>query len=376
MRKLIIAIIGLVLIALSVYVAQLLAKSNNKKRPEAPKVNKVVFTKKVTNSDIPVVIAANGVLNAKRNIEIFSEVAGIFKPGSKLFKTGQAYRKGQVLITIDNTEFKASLQAAKSNFHSLLASIMPDLRLDFPEAFKKWNSYLNNFSTNTPIGALPKTTSDKENYFMIGRGINSAYFNIKNLENRLSKYKITAPFNGILTESLVTEGTLIRNNQKLGEFIDNSAYEMQVNISKSYINFISIGDEVNLQNLEHTKHYKGKVSRINASVDAATQSVSVFIDLTDKTLKEGIYLEAKLNTKKIKNAIEINRNLLLDNNNVFIVRDSVLDKLPVTPVYFSDTKMIIKGLPNGTSILSKPLQGAFAGMIVKVFDANNTKDTK
>ena len=64
----------------------------------------------------------------------------------------------------------------------------------------------------------------KENYFISGRGIVSSFYNVKNLEQRLSKYNISAPFNGILVEALVTEGTLIRNGQKLGEFAPTRTY--------------------------------------------------------------------------------------------------------------------------------------------------------
>ncbi len=53
----------------------------------------------------------------------------------------------------------------------------------------------------------------------------------------MSKYTIKAPFKGILTEALVTEGTLIRNNQKLGEYIDPSLYEMEVSLGKKLCKF-------------------------------------------------------------------------------------------------------------------------------------------
>ena len=78
-----------------------------------------------------------------------------------------------------------------------------------------------------------------------------------------------------------------------------------------------------------------------------------------------MYLEANLNTKNEKNAIEINRGLLLDENKVFIVRDSVLDMIDVRPVYFSDTKVVLKEVPDGTIILSSPFPGAYVGMMVK-----------
>ena len=209
--------------------------------------------------------------------------------------------------------------------------------------------------------------SDKENYFITGRGIISNYYNVKNLEQRLAKYTIRAPFSGILTEALVTEGSLIRNGQKLGEYIDPSVYEMEVALSKTYASLLKVGESVVLKNLDNTETFSGTVSRVNGSIDAATQTITAYIEVKDKTLKEGMYLEANLNAKEEPNAIELNRSLVLDGNQIFIVRDSILDIIDVKPVYFSDTKVVLKDVPNGTVIVSKPIPGAYAGMLVKPY---------
>jgi hypothetical protein len=58
---------------------------------------------------------------------------------------------------------------------------------------------------------------------------------------------------------------------------------------------------------------------------------------------------------------------MLDGEQVFVVRDSVLDVIDVEPVYFSDTKVVVKSIPNGTVLLSKPVPGAYAGMLVKPY---------
>ena len=106
---------------------------------------------------------------------------------------------------------------------------------------------------------------------------------------------------------------------------------------------------------------------MNGSIDATTQTIAAYIDVKDDNLKEGIYLEAYLNAKEEQDAIEIDRNLLLKTNEIFIVRDSLLDVIPVKPVYFSDTKVVLKDVPNGTVILKKPVPAAYAGMLVKPF---------
>ncbi|WP_283635972.1 efflux RND transporter periplasmic adaptor subunit [Aquaticitalea lipolytica] len=373
MRKLILTILGVLLIIASFFFAYKLIESKNKVKPVPQKVVKTVFVDTVKNSTIPIVIPANGNLTAKRRIELYAEVQGIFTPGTTLFKAGQTYRQGQTLIRIDASEYYASVQSAKSNLYNSIAAIMADLRLDFPEVFPKWQAYLNGFDLNTTTPKLPSMASEKENYFITGRGIVSNYYNVKNLEQRLSKYTISAPFDGILTEALVTEGSLIRSGQKLGEFIDPSVYEMEVAISKSFANLLKVGEKVELNNLDGTETFTGIVSRVNGSIDATTQTITVFIEVKSELLKEGMYLEARLDAKQEENAIEINRNLLLDTNQIFVVRDGVLDVVDVKPVYFSDTKVVLKDVPNGAIILSRSVPGAYAGMLVKIFEDKPNK---
>ena len=365
MRKIILALLGVLLIIASVYVSKLIISNKNTIRKAPPKVIKTVYVDTVLNSTIPIIIPANGNLIAKRRLEIYSEVQGIFKPASKLFKPGEKYNKNEIFITINNTEYYSSVQSAKSNLYNSIVAIMADLRLDFPDIYPKWQDYIKSFDLDKTTPKLPKMSSEKENYFITGRGIVSNYYSVKNLEERLTKYTIKAPFKGILTESLVTEGTLIRNNQKLGEYIDPTIYEMEVSLGKNYASLLKIGENVQLNNLENTEKYTGKISRINGSVNTDTQTIAVFIEIKNSSLKEGIYLEAKINAKNEPNAIEINRSLLLDENKIFIVRDNVLDIMEVTPTYFSETKVVLKNIPDKTIILSNPFPGAFVGMSVK-----------
>jgi multidrug efflux pump subunit AcrA (membrane-fusion protein) len=306
---------------------------------------------------------------------LYAEVQGVFRTGSKLFKPGQEYSTGQTLIRINASEYYASVQAAKSNLYNLVTSIMPDLQLDYPEYFPKWQQYLADFDLEKTTPKLPEIKSDKEKYFITGRGIYSSYYNVKNLEQRLSKYTIKAPFSGVLTEALVTEGTLVRAGQKLGEFIKTDVYELEVAISKAYADFLKVGKEVALSNLNKTQTYNGKVVRVNGRVDQASQTITVFIEVKGDNLKAGQYLEANLNAKSEANAIEVNRSLLLDNNQIYVVRDSILDVIDVTPVYFTDKRVVLKDVPNGETIVSKPMAGAYTGMLVKVFGAADNQSS-
>lgn len=366
-RRILLSLLGLVLIAGASFIALSLIKGNKRKRPTPQKVVKAVFVDTVKNGLVPITIEAKGNLVAKRRVELFSEVQGILKSGSKLFKPGQAYQKGSVLLRINADEYFASVKSQKSALINQITGIMPDLRLDYPESYNKWQSYLNSINVNKTLPELPVVTSEKERYFLSGRNIFTAFYNVKNLEQRLVKYNIKAPFTGILTQALVTEGTLIRPGQKLGEFIDTDSYELEVAINKSYADLLKVGKTVVLNNLDKTKRYTGVVSRINGNVDVASQTINAYIEVKDNTLREGIYLEANLDAREEDNAIMISRNLLQPNDQVFAVKDSLLTLISATPVYYTDKSVVLKNIPNGTVLVNSPVPGAYSGMLVKIF---------
>ncbi len=371
-RSIISMVFGLILLVGFIFLAKSIA--GGKKKPEQVfnKVVQSVYVDTVKNSDIAIQIDATGNIQAQKKIELYAEVQGIFKSSSNLFKPGQKYNAGSTLLSIDDSEYKASLIAARSGLYNQITAMMPDLNLDYPNIAQKWKAYLSSFDINNSAPSLPGFENDQEKYFVSGKGIVNSYYNVKNMEERLSKYRIAAPFSGILTEALVTEGALIRSGQKLGEFIDPSKYELELAVNESYKDLLKIGNKVKLNNVDGSKNYTGTVKRVNSIIDASTQSIQAFVEVSGKDLNEGMYLEAQLEGKLESNVFEISRKLLLDNKNVYAVKDSTLFLQAVKPIYFTEQTAIVKGIPDGTIILSKSTPSAHSGMVVKII-SNSTK---
>lgn len=366
-RTIITSILGVLLLVGAYLLANFFIESNKRVRPQAKQVVKTVFTETAANGDVPIIITTNGTLLAKHRIDIFSEVQGILNPSVKEFKPGVSYKKGQTLISINSDEFYANLQAQKSNLYNVLTSVMPDIRLDYPNEYQKWQQYLNEFDVSKTVKPLPETTSEKEKFFITGRGILTAYYNVKNLEVRLSKFHIRAPFNGILTASLVNEGTLVRPGQKLGEFIDPTIFEVGVSVKSEYADLLKVGKNVRLHNLENTRTWEGKVIRINGRVDSQTQTITAFIEVAGENLKEGQYMEVALEGKTEQDAYTVSRKLIVDNSKLYIVQNDTLKLIDVNPVYENKNTVVVKDIPNNAQVLSKALPGAYHGMLVNVY---------
>lgn len=372
MRKSILATLAVLLLLVSIFVAKKIAVAGKRPAQEFQKIIKKAYVQNVQNKAIRVNINATGTLVAKNSIDLFSEVQGVLKPSKKEYREGVKYRKGETILAIESDEFVANLRAQKSGFINSLAAIMPDLKLDFPKEFQKWQSYLNRLEVNLPTPALPKVASDKEKFFLTGRSIQTNYYNLKNLETRLQKFKIKAPYDGVLTQTLVNQGTLVRTGQQLGVFMDDTVFELVVNLKETDLYFFQEGSEVRVSNISNTKNWQGKVNRINAVVNSETQTVKIYITVVGEGLKEGMFLNASLQAKEITNAIKLPRALLIGNEQVYIVENELLKLVKINPVHFTDKEVVIQGLQDGIKVLSRTMPGAFDGMQVQSVIENET----
>ncbi len=367
-RKVILAILGLLIVGGSVFMAKRTINNKKERKPRKEKKIKTgAFVEVVKNSSTPITITTSGNLAAKNRVDIYAEVQGIFNNSRRAFKPGTWYKKGETLLELDKKEEVIALKAQKSSFYNQLVLLIPDLRLDYPDAIGKWDDYVRRFNVDNSLEDLPAPETEKEKLFLSGRNIYTAFYNVKNLEAQLQNFTIAAPFSGVLTQAMVNPGALIRPGQKLGEFIDHSAYELEVAVNTAYGELLGIGKTVQLHNVEKTKKWTGKVIRVNSLVDPASQTIPTFIQVRGEGLKEGMYLEAAITAKEEQNTYEINRKLLVENNKVFIVRDTILDLVNVEPIFFKENTAVIKGLEDGMQILAKAIPSAYAGMTVQVF---------
>lgn len=359
-------VIGLLVLAVGIGgFALLKSKKKPPERLNSVAAIKTVATVPVKNGTVSTSIPVTGKLVAADKIEIYAEVTGIFQSQAKDFKEGIRFSAGETLLKLDDSEFRLNLISQKSTLLNNLTQLLPDLKIDFPQSYPQWEEYLSKVNIQQSLPDLPKPQSDKERYYLTSRNIYSLFYSIRSLEEKLGKYIIRAPFSGVVAEALVNQGTNVSPGQKLGEFINPNHYELEAAVSLKEINFIKVGDEVNLTSPDITGNWKGKVKRISDRIDPATQSVRIFISVSGEHLKEGMYLAGTIGSGQVPNAMEISRKLLVDDNKVFLVNDTVLAMIPVTVVKYNESTAVVQGLPEGATLMNEMVVGAYAGMPVQ-----------
>ena len=347
-------IIIIVIIVVGFVISNVL--SNQKQplhRKHSSKIETEIKTLKIKTEDIVTEIKAGGRLTAYYKIELFAEVTGVLENHTKRFEEGRTYKKGETMIRIDDRVYRNNLLAQKSSLLNQMTLMLPDLRIDFPEAAKRWESFLSEFDLSKKLPSLPELKSDQEKYYIASRNIFNMYYSVKSMEVTLDKYELQAPFQGEVTLSNIKPGTLVRVGQKIGEFMNSSLFELQVPVGLSNIQHIYSGNEVTLTSEDIPGEFKGTVKRINKAIDKSTQTVMVYITTTDQRLKDGMYLTAHIKTKEVKNTARVPRHLLNGKNELYVIQNSKIISKQVEVVNDDGDYVIILGLNEGEYILNQ-----------------------
>ena len=375
-RNLLKALLGVGIIVIGYFGMQYMGslKAEAPRRPPERRV-RTVETRTINNGSLEATLDVQGRLQAYNKIELYSEVGGVVEESSRPLKEGTYFPKGDIILRINDEEARLNLQAQKATLMNAIAQIMPDLKIDYPESFMTWELYLDEFDVDAPLPELPNALNQREKLFIAGRNLYTQYYNIKSLEERLSKYVIRAPFSGVITAVSIDQGALVRPGQILGELMATGYYELVATVPLSDLKYLQSGGKVDLSSEDIDGEWTGTIRRISDQIDEGSQTVEVYVGVSGKNLREGMYMRGEADARTIEDAVEIDRNLLIDEREVYVVRDdSILTLLPVTVRKANRRTAIVSGLEDGTQLLTGTVPGAFDGMLVRLGD-KDTGDT-
>ena len=366
MKKYIISIVaGLLILAFSYLISNLILNLNKVEESLVSESSKLVKVTKVKNSINPINLSVDGRLKSKNRINLYSEVTGILNFNNNTFVEGNSFKKNNIIFSVNSNEFHSSVKQARSELQNLIASVLPDLKIDFSDNFKNWESYFKNFDVNKSVSELPVSNSEKEKYYIVGRGIQSAYYKVKSLEERLNKYFMFAPFSGSLIDVKINEGTMVTPGMLLGSFISDDNFELTVNIPSKYVSDILINEEIKI-NLDGTD-YSGFIKRINKNIDRISQTVGVHIEFKNNKLKDGMYVKTKIPLRINKEGFSISRSNLINDSFVYVAEsNNTVGIRNVKIIYYDEDSVIVSGLENNTNLISSYIPGIYKGMKIKI----------
>ena len=203
----------------------------------------------------------------------------------------------------------------------------------------------------------------------------------------LERTAVIAPFDGWALEKAIEKGQHVNAGQYLGKIYNAGELEIEVRIPVKDFKWLpadmdqklSTDAEIIFESGETQYAWKGYVARIKAQLDEKTRTLPVVIETDDTMakanndgnfrLRPGMFVNVKIEGRKINNAYVLPRHLVYPGNVVYLVENNQLIIRPVNIVRsYKETVIIDKGLSDGELIIKSPMSAATEGMRVRVQD--------
>ena len=278
------------------------------------------------------------------------------------FKVGNQFKKGKTLIRIEASDVELELKSIKSEFLSLLIQCLPDLKLDYPNSFTRWDTYVESFSIDRKMKELPSVENKQQRNFLSARGIYSLFYKIMSLENRLEKFNIKEPFDCVITQSFLTPGGNVLLGQKLGQLIDKNNYEISTSLGISDSELFNIGDNAILFSDDIKKPFSAILKRKGKHINTLTQSVDVFFKISDKNVKDGMFVKGNVVGNEIKDVVKLSRDKIIKNKFVYIKQGQFVREKEIDVIFFENDSVIVDGLENTDCLIENYRNYFYDGM--------------
>ncbi|MEN8118033.1 MAG: HlyD family efflux transporter periplasmic adaptor subunit [Bacteroidota bacterium] len=332
-------------------------------KPEPPRrpqmeMKRFVKAETVKYSEITSSLSREGRAVSGSEVTLVSEASGKIEKGAVALRKGTSFKKGQLLAEIYKDEIELALKARKSRFLTTMTSLLPDIKVDFPEQLETYTLFFNSIDIDELLPELPEVKDEKLRIFLASRNVLSEYYGIRQDEKRLSRHSLYAPFNGTFTQVNFEVGGYVNMGGQIAKMIRTDHVEIEVPVPNDNSKWIKVGDKVQVYSNGQSNVKPGVVVRKADFISPSTQSRSIFVKVkssADDELLTGEYKVVEFPGQKINAAMEISRSAVFNSNEVFTVVDGRLKKCEINIIKVNENTLIFNGLPEGKKIVVEPL---------------------
>ena len=338
-------------------------EETTRRAPAPPSI--VVDTETVRYGALSSDISAYGRAASVQALDLLAEVGGSLLAGDLPFRPGTRFERGDLLLRVDDRQIRLQIDSQKSELLKALATLLPEIKLDFPQAYETWNSYFKELSFEESLAPLPPTTDGKLKLYLARYNIYKLYFGIGELEIRLEKHSVIAPFAGSIVSANLREGGTVNIGGRLGSIVNLADMEVELALSVEDVPWLNRGGEVRLSAGAGSTVWTGRIKRVGGTVDTRSQTVPVFVSPDDggPELMEGLFLGATLPGRQLEGVFRIPRKAIYDDARVYVIEEGRLSPRRVHVVLTEDESVLIDGgLAEGEELVVEIMQGVAPGM--------------
>ncbi len=361
---------------------------------EPQQLSVVVDAMTVTVEDAYISVSSQGTVAPRTQTNLVSEVAGRVVEVSPSFVAGGFFNKGDVLIKLDDQNYRAAVSRAQASVASA-KSLLEQEKGQADVAQREWDRMTA--EQQSRIRAKELYLRKPQLQEAVAR-LESAQADLDQAVSDLNKTTIIAPYNGLVSSKNTDIGQYVTTGASIAETFAVDYAEVRLPIPETKIAFLDLpshtdnlsaadnmGNAVEVDLVSRIGnqdyHWTGKLSRTEGVLDTRTRVLFSVVQIADpynltsqnnewndEPLRIGTYVNATIRGRLLEDVIVLPRYTLQANNVIWTadaegrLRPKTVEVLTIN----GDDVYISSGLENGDRVILTRLENPLNGSPVQI----------
>ncbi len=306
-----------------------------------------------------------GSIQPERKADLRAEISAVVLEVLK--ENGQAVRKGDVLVRLDQTAIRDNLNSAEANMRNAT------------QAVDQAERNLQRLKTLRASGMTSLQALDEAE---VRRNASQSELSASNARavqarQQLERTSVRAPFDGVVSDRKVSAGDTASIGKELLKVIDPNSMRFAGRVSSDKVSVLAVGQAVSFRiNGYPGQGFHGKVVRVDPSANDVTRQVEVLVSIDDAMQPRvaGLYAEGNIESSS-STALTLPETVLVkvgDKASVWRVKGNTLNAVDLS-LGVRDPRTgyyeVLSGLNDGDIIVRSPSSNFKEGQAVELVSA-------
>lgn len=373
---------------------------------EPQQLSVVVDAITVNVQDAYISVSSQGTVAPRTQTNLVSEVAGRVVEVSPSFVTGGFFNEGDVLIKLDDQNYRAAVSRAQASVASA-KSLLEQEKGQADVAQREWDRM--SADQQSRIRAKELYLRKPQLQEAVAR-LESAQADLDQAVADLNKTTIIAPYNGLVSSKNTDIGQYVTTGASIAETFAVDYAEVRLPIPETKIAFLDLPSHTsNLTSADNMEsapevdlvsrignqdyHWTGKLSRTEGVLDTRTRVLFSVVQIADpynlnsrnsgnnewnvEPLRIGTYVNATIRGRMLEDVIVLPRYTLQANSIIWTadaegrLRPKTVEVLTIN----GDDVYISSGLENGDRVILTRLENPLNGSPVQINEIEGVVQT-
>lgn len=369
----------LLLIGFAILIAALLMMSRQPPEQKEPEKSAfLVDVQAVSSQAHRFVVTSQGSVKPKVQSQLVAQVSGRIVAVSEHFVPGGMFKKGDLLVSLEQADFITELKLAEAELARATASLHEE-QARGKVAEEEWRNVKNTIPSDL---ALRKPQLEKEQASVL-----AAEAQVERAKRNLQRTEIRAPFDGLLKSKMVDLGQFVNLGSQLATLYATDVAEVRLPLTDNDLRFLGQQQftraEVVLSAViaGETYHWPASLVREEGVLDEGSRVLYAVAQVQDPyqqnisntpvsapVLSFGRFVQAELTSAQQNDLVVLPRNVVRLDSTVLVVDDS--RKLEIRPVQVQraddEFAYISQGLQSAEQVVISTVPNPVQGMAVRL----------